>query len=312
MIPDIPPLPQIPRVTLITACFNSVATIGRTLESVAAQVGGFELEHVIQDGGSTDGTVERVAEYTRTARHRVAPVSAKDAGFYDAINRGVARATGDVIGLINADDWLADEQVLRDVVGLFLAEAAIDAVYADLDYVRIEAGGQAETDIRKGGTRCPHRVPDRTLANQPDGDIGLHREMGHEGWWVPPPHRVVRHWVAGRQGKSSFRNGWMPPHPTVYVRRAVYERVGGYRLDLGTAADYEWMVRAFEQHRIRAAYLPRVTVKMLDGGQSNVTWHARLLANRSDRRAWSLNGLTPAPWFAVAKPLRKLPQFLGW
>jgi glycosyltransferase len=186
---DVPPLPAVPTVSLITACFNSAATLDRTLRSVSTQagIGSFELEQVIQDGGSTDGTHERVAKYARPARHRVAPVSRADAGFYDAVNHAVARAAGDIIGLINADDWLADAQVLADVVRLFREPSAPDAVYADLDYVRITAGDELQTGV---------------------------------GPWLPPAHRVVRHWVAGRQRAASFRNGWMPPHPTVYAQSA--------------------------------------------------------------------------------------------
>jgi glycosyltransferase involved in cell wall biosynthesis len=296
---DVPPLPEVPRVSLITACFNSVATLDRTLRSVSAQVGrsGFELEHIIQDGGSTDGTLERVAEYAHTARYSVAPVSRRDAGFYDAVNQAVARATGDIIGLVNADDWLADAQVLADVMRLFRDPSAPEAVYADLDYVRLSAEKRDTV-----GTPTSASLHSRGAGPSPIDPRPF----------IPPPYRVVRHWVAGRQGAASFRNGWMPPHPTVYVRREVYHALGGYRLDMASAADYEWLVRVFEKHRIRAAYLPRVTVKMLSGGQSNGTVGARLQANRNDRRAWDLNGLKPAPWFALAKPARKLHQLLRW
>jgi glycosyltransferase involved in cell wall biosynthesis len=277
---DVPPLPEVPRVSLITACFNSVATLDRTLRSVSAQVGssGFELEHIIQDGGSTDGTLERVAEYAHTARHCVAPVSRRDAGFYDAVNQGVARATGDIIGLINADDWLADAQVLADVVGLFREPLAPDAVYADLDYVRLSAEQRDPAGTPTGPSWHSRGAGPSPLDPRP---------------FMPPPSHPV-------------------PHPTVYVRREVYDALGGYRRDMGSAADYEWLVRVFEKHRIRAAYLPRVTVKMLSGGQSNGTMGARLEANRNDRRAWDLNGLKPAPWFAMAKPARKLHQLLRW
>ena len=106
-----------------------------------------------------------------------------------------------------------------------------------------------------------------------------------------------------------FKNGWAPPHPTIYVRRKLLQEVGDYRLDFGTAADYEWILRVFVKHQATARYLPRVSVRMLMGGQSNASLANRLKANRDDRRAWSVNGLTPYPWFRLAKPLRKLGQY---
>jgi hypothetical protein len=106
-----------------------------------------------------------------------------------------------------------------------------------------------------------------------------------------------------------FYWGWMPPHPTFFVRRRVYERHGGFRLDLGSAADYEFMLRVMVKHRIRTVYLPRVLVRMRVGGASNVTVGNRVRANRMDREAWRVNGLRPYGWTLWMKPLRKVPQW---
>jgi len=122
-------------------------------------------------------------------------------------------------------------------------------------------------------------------------------------------HRVVRHWRAGGFLPGKMYHGWMPPHPTFFVRRECFERFGLYRLDLGTAADYELMLRFLLVHDIRVQYLPRVLVKMRVGGASNVNLRARLQANRMDREAWEVNGLKPYPWTLIAKPLRKLGQW---
>jgi glycosyltransferase len=123
------------------------------------------------------------------------------------------------------------------------------------------------------------------------------------------PSRVVRYWRAGEFGPRRFANGWMPPHPTFFVRRSMYEQHGLYREDLGTAADYEMMLRLLVKHRVRVAYIPRVLVHMRSGGASNASLAARLRANRMDRAAWRVNGLRPYPWTTLAKPLRKVGQW---
>ena len=127
----------------------------------------------------------------------------------------------------------------------------------------------------------------------------------------------MRYWRAGAFRPGAFRWGWMPPHPTFFVRRRLYEEVGGYRLDMGTAADYELMLRFLVGRRLRASYLPEVLVKMRCGGMSNRDARHRVRANLMDRKAWAVNGLTPYPWTLWLKPLRKLPQWVrrpprGW
>jgi glycosyltransferase len=121
--------------------------------------------------------------------------------------------------------------------------------------------------------------------------------------------KIVRRWRAGEFRAQSFYQGWMPPHPTFFVRRECYEKYGLYRLDLGTAADYELMLRFLLVHNIRVKYIPRVLVKMRVGGVSNSSIRAHLRANRMDRKAWQVNGLRPYPWTLFAKPLRKLGQW---
>jgi len=123
------------------------------------------------------------------------------------------------------------------------------------------------------------------------------------------PARVVRYWRAGAFRPARFGNGWMPPHPTFFLRRALYLAHGLYRSDLGTAADYELMLRMLVKIRVQAAYIPQLLVHMRSGGASNASLRARLAANRMDRRAWQVNDLKPYPWTTLAKPLRKLGQW---
>ena len=123
------------------------------------------------------------------------------------------------------------------------------------------------------------------------------------------PSRVTRPWRSGQYRREKFYAGWMPPHPTFYLRRRLYREHGGYRLDLGTAADYELMLRMLLQHQAAAAYIPQVLVHMRTQGMSNASISNRLKANRNDRKAWQVNGLRPRPWTLVAKPLRKVGQW---
>lgn len=123
------------------------------------------------------------------------------------------------------------------------------------------------------------------------------------------PVRVVRAWKAGAFECKRFYHGWMPPHPTLFLRQSVYERCGLFREDFGTAADYEFMLRVFVKNGVEARYIPRVLVRMRSGGASNRNLAARWRANRNDARAWQVNGLRPKPWTTVAKPLRKIGQW---
>lgn len=260
------------KLSIITIAYNAEATIADAVRSVTEQVPmGFELEYIIVDGASTDGTLERLAPF----RDRISRIiSEPDSGLYDAMNKGVRAATGDWVGILNADDAYAHPQVLANVVSaLRSAEASADpsaepvdkpveALYGDLDYV--------------------------------DG-----AETG----------RVVRRWRSGAYRRLSFLHGWMPPHPAFFLKRTVYEQHGLFSLDLRSAADYELMLRMLYKHRIAAIHVPEVLVHMRTGGVSNASWKNRLRANREDRRAWRMNGLTPMPWTLLLKPLRKIIQW---
>ncbi len=121
--------------------------------------------------------------------------------------------------------------------------------------------------------------------------------------------RVVRRWVSKPYDPKRFYMGWMPPHPTFFVRRRIYEKYGLYRLDMGTAADCELMLRLLFKHRISTIYIPKVLVKMRIGGMSNSSIGNRLAAHLMDRKAWKVNGLKPKPWTLLMKPLSKIGQF---
>ena len=245
------------KISVITATYNSAATVRDTLTSVRQQ-DYTDVEHIIVDGRSSDGTLEIVANFPHIARI----VSEKDNGIYDAMNKGIRMATGEVIGILNSDDIYIDCSVLSAVAKAF-ADPAVMTVYADLQYV----------------------YPDNL-------------------------DRVKRTWITGPFRKNSFYYGWMPPHPTFFVRKEVYGRIGLFNTDLRTAADYELMLRILVKHGVPTFYIPRVIVKMRAGGMSNASLRNRLRANREDRLAWKMNGLKPYFFTIYLKPLRKITQFI--
>ena len=235
---------------------NAAATINDCLDSVKAQ--GEGVEHIVIDGGSTDGTVDII----NSPRSKVAQfVSGPGIGIFDAMNKGILRATGDIIGILNADDVYAGRDIIKQVEKAF-EDPCYDACYGDLLYVH-------RTDTNK----------------------------------------VFRYWRPGKYSAHSFYLGWMPPHPAFFVRRDVYEKYGLFNPEIGTAADYELMLRLLLKHGVAAVYIPRVLVRMRTGGASNASILSRMLANRMDRKAWEVNGLKPYPFTLAAKPLRKIGQF---
>jgi glycosyltransferase involved in cell wall biosynthesis len=245
------------KISIITATYNSAATIKDTLNCIRLQDHP-DIEHIVVDGGSTDSTPSIVGGFPHVAKW----ISEKDNGIYDAMNKGIALSTGDVIGILNSDDIYAGRDVLSAVAQAF-ADPEVKTVYADLQYVRAD-----DTD------------------------------------------RILRTWKTGAFRKRNFYYGWMPPHPTFFVRKDVYDEAGLFNTSLRSAADYELMLRILLKHGLPAHYIPKVIVKMRAGGVSNASIWNRLRANQEDRLAWKLNGLRPYFFTLYLKPLRKISQFI--
>lgn len=246
------------KVSIITVVFNGASTLNSCIDSVLAQ-NYDSIEYIIIDGKSKDQTVDIVKSYGNRIDKFV---SESDKGIYDAMNKGVALATGDVIGILNADDFYADNTVISYIVQKMKSTNA-DGAYGDLQYVDA-------TDLNK----------------------------------------VKRNWKSGSYQKGSFITGWMPPHPTFFVKKSLYDKYGSFRLDLGSAADYELMLRLIHKSGITLAYVPKVLVKMRAGGVSNSNVSNRIAANKNDRLAWKINGLKPKFYTLWLKPLRKVLQFI--
>lgn len=246
------------KVSVVTVAYNSEQTIKETIDSVVGQDYP-HIEYIIIDGKSSDKTLEIVKSFGDKIS---VVVSEKDNGIYDAINKGITLATGDIVVALNSDDFYANNKVISKVVETFNATGAL-AVYGDLNYV----------------DRVDH-------------------------------NKIIRKWKAGIYKEGLFLKGWMPPHPTFFVRKSCYQNFGIFNLKLRSAADYELMLRFIHKHKIKVSYLPQLLVNMRAGGQSNITFKNRFKANREDKMAWEMNGLKPGLLTLIRKPLSKLKQYL--
>ncbi len=245
------------KITLITVVYNAEKHLQDCIESVLGQ-NYPDIEYIVVDGNSTDGTYEIAKKY----KDRLAVlISEPDRGMYDALNKGIALATGEVIGILNADDMLADVNVISEVAAVFLRQH-VDALYGDLNYV-------AQEDTAK----------------------------------------IQRKWRSAPSKPRDLAFGWMPAHPTLYVKAAIFNKFGAYKLDYGSAADYELMLRYLYQHRISTAYLPKLMVSMRNGGMSNQSTKNRYAAMLNDYKALKGNKV-PLPMVALfLKKVRKIKQF---
>ncbi len=243
-------------ISVVTTVFNREATIAEAIQSVATQDYPF-VEHIVQDGGSTDGTCDVIAGIKSP---KLSFQSGPDAGIYDGINKGIARTTGDIVGLMHSDDLFAGPHVLSSVAEA-MQDPSIDGVYGDLDYV-------SQSDTAK----------------------------------------IVRKWRSGEYTPAKLKRGWMPPHPTLYLRRSVFDQWGLYNTHFDIAADYDAMLRYLVKGRIKLAYVPDVFVKMRVGGESNRSLSRILKKSSEDYRAIRTNGVGGLGTLTL-KNLSKIQQF---
>ncbi len=243
------------KISLITVVYNAQNTIDRCLDSVVRQKFN-NIQYIVIDGGSTDGTIKIINKY----RDKISVfISEPDNGIYDAMNKGISLATGDIIGTLNADDFLADADILSDVASIF-AQQNISILYGNLDFI--------DTN-----------------------------------------EKIVRKWRSGEYKSGKFNWGWMPPHPTFYCKKELFEKLGGYKLDYGSAADYELMLRFIHAYKAKVFYLNKVLIKMFIGGISNKNITNRVKALLYDLKAMRNNDILFPFITVIFKPLRKIMQF---
>ena len=301
------------RFSIITVTKNNKTGLLRAIECVRNQTYK-SIEHIIVDGGSDDGTAEILKQIQDKAQkdslltnnYLLRTISEADSGIYDAINKGIKMATGDVIGLLHSDDLYAYENVLEKYASVFNApttnnkQNTVEAVYSDLVYVRKKREGRSEKS----------ETTNYSL--------------------LTTNYSVIRYWKAHKTVNSNqssvnsentdnrllvtdhlLQKGWMPPHPTLFVRKEVFEKHGLYNTSFKIAADYEMILRLFYKHKITAHYLPYTTYLMSIGGTSNKSINNIVLKSKEDLLALKLHNL-PHPLIALlSKNLRKLPQFLA-
>ena len=242
------------KISVVTVARNARESILATLRSVQRQSYP-HIEHIVIDGLSTDGTREII----EANRQRVAAfVSEQDSGIYDAMNKGIRLATGDVIGFLNADDVFYDDNVVEEIARAFERNSP-DLVYGDVIFV----------DPKNGG-------------------------------------RFTRHYSSKRFHPGRLAYGWMPAHPTLYVKKALYDKYGLMKTDYEIAADFEFIARVFQSPSITAEYLDRVFVVMRTGGKSTRGLKSTIAINREIRRACRENNISTNYFMIYSKYLEKL------
>jgi glycosyltransferase len=250
------------KITIVTATYNSEKTICDCVKSISSQTYG-EIEHIVIDGGSCDKTIGLVKS---VSRKDTIVQSARDDGIYDALNKGIRLASGDVIGFLHSDDVLADDNVISEVARAF-SNPSISAVYGDLEYV----------------SKC---------------DLSC----------------VVRSWKSRQFDRRQLYLGWMPPHPTLYLRREVYTKIGDFDKSFKISADYLSILRAFMFTDIVSKHLPITIVKMRLGGVSNASLKSIAVKSWEDVKALRLCKIPLVVAFAIVimKNITKVPQFVSW
>lgn len=247
------------KISIITACYNSEKFIEDTIKSVLEQDYP-NIEYLIIDGNSKDKTLEIIKKYEPEFKGRMKWISEKDKGIYDAMNKGIRMATGDIVGLINSDDFLANKNIISKLVEKF-NERNYEAVYGDLDFI-------SEDDKTK----------------------------------------IVRKWKSKEYVDGMFKRGWHPAHPTLYIKKSVYNQVGEFSLDYKIAADFDLMLRVFEKYGVKSGYLPTIMVKMRIGGASTSGMESKKIIAKECSMAWKKNGLKKPILFDIFRLTRKINQ----
>ena len=248
------------KISIITVTFNSASVIEHCLMSITNQ-SYKNIEQIIVDGASSDGTVDILNRY---AKNISVLISEPDKGIYYAMNKGLSLVRGDIIGILNSDDFYHNNEVLSNVIKIFKEDSSLDACYADLLYV-----GRAD--------------------------------ISH----------IVRYWRSNQFRLGSFSKGWCTPHPTLFIRRSVYEKYGNFNLNYQIAAEVDLTMRFFEVHKIRVRYVPEIWVNMRVGGVSNKNLKNIFIQNVEILKALKSYGLKANfIWFFINKLFSRAKQFL--
>jgi glycosyltransferase involved in cell wall biosynthesis len=246
------------KISIITVCYNSATTIRDTFDSVINQTYA-DIDYIVIDGSSKDETVSIIKEYEPKFSGKMRWISEPDNGLYDAMNKGIKMATGDVVGILNSDDYYVSNYVLS-LVAETMSRKGVDSCYGNLVYMKT--------------------------------------------------NKLHRFWKAGKQ--RSFKLGWMPPHPAFFVKKAIYEKHGYFRLDCGSAADYELMLRFLEKEKTSTFWIDELFIAMRVGGVSNKSFTSRISTYNNDKKSWRINNLPPYFFTVFLKKTLKISQYFLW
>ena len=249
------------KISIITAAYNSSDTIQETIDSVLSQHE-CKIEYIVVDGQSKDGTVDIIKKNEPRFNGRMRWISEPDQGIYDALNKGIQLATGDIIGFLHSDDILASTSVIKTIQDTFENTNA-DILYGDLVYLDNK--------------------------NQ---------------------EKVLRYWKSQSFSNSLLFHGWMPPHPTVFMKKEIYEKQGTFDISFSISADYDLLLRVLKNTSLHCVYLPQIITKMKMGGTSNRNIRNIFIKSKEDYRALQKNEFSNAWWILVMKNISKLTQFI--
>jgi len=245
------------KISVITVVFNNVSTIGKALASVKNQTHQ-DIEHIVIDGGSTDGTLDVIEQYSANITKFV---SEPDHGIYDAMNKGLSMATGDLVCFLNSDDMYVDSHVLERASRI-IEQDSLDAIFADVTYFRADN-----------------------------------------------PEKILRRYSSSRFSPEKIAYGWMPAHPTLLMRKAVFDRIGGFKSSYRIGGDFEFIARAFGKGELKYRYLPEVLVKMQMGGASTSVIRSTLKSIQELMRACRENGIQTNYFKILSKYPFKILEF---
>lgn len=311
------------KITLITATYNSEKNISDCLRSVAEQ-SYTNIEHLVIDGGSKDKTIEIVKSFPSVTKY----ISEPDKGIYDALNKGIQLATGDVIGFVHSDDMLASNDTLAKIANSFSPQekenSASSLLLGEMSGVRtVGSGTERKCPQDKGGHlsqqgsssgRDVRQLTDRgdqhdTANNSKKNEIdGVYGNLIFVD--AQDTNKTVRTWISKPFQRKNIKNGWMPPHPALFLKKEVYEKYGLFDISFKCAGDYDFMLRVMQDKSIKLSYLSEVITKMRVGGVSTGGIKDILVKKKEDIRALKNNGFKFPFGVLVVKNLRKIPQLL--
>ena len=245
------------RVSIITVVYNNVEYIGDAIQSVLSQDYD-NVEHIVIDGGSTDGTIDIINKYKDEISLFI---SEPDKGIYDALNKGVIHASGDVVAILHSDDQFCDSYVVSDIMK------------------------------QMGKSKAEFCFSDMIIVDSLSG-------------------KVLRYYMANYFKRWMFRIGWMPPHPTCFISKSLFDEFGMYSTEYKIGGDFDFLVRIFYGRSIRWTYLNRITVRMLQGGASNSGWRSKKLIINEIDRSLKFNGVWSLPVFQLARYAIRLMEVI--